>query len=94
MAEDKKALKGSEVVSIGWVPIMCKQPPLARDLTFHFLVGVGGKPGQLTTSRKEFDHAKAGIGAGELVKDGELGDEKVGRALAAWAAGEKHEGSK
>lgn len=87
MAEDKMALKGGggTPVHIGWTPICCKTPPLPRDLTFHFFVGHEGVPGALAASREEFDHAKAGIGAHGLVRDGELATEEVGRRLALWA---------
>lgn len=85
MAEDKLAQKGKEIVRIGWTPILFKG--MARDLTFCFLVGVDGKPGTLTTSRESFDHAKSGIGASDLIPDGSLGTEEVGRKLADWADG-------
>lgn len=86
MAEDKVKQAGSQIVHIGWTPVCCRTPPLPRDLTFHFFVGHDGVPGALASSREEFDHAKAGIGAHGLVKDGEIGTEEVGRRLARWAA--------
>lgn len=90
-AEDKYVLrKGSATpVHVGWTPRLEKDMP--GDFTFHFLVGVGEAPGRLIGSREEFDYAKAGIGAMGLVKDGELGDENIGKRLAAWAAGAKVE---
>ena len=92
MAEDKMKLVGDKPTSIGWTPVLCKTPPLARDLTFHFLVGAKGQPGELTASRSEFDHAKTGMNAEGLIKDGEVASEETGRRLAMWADG-KWEGA-
>jgi hypothetical protein len=90
MAEDKLALKGGTApVHIGWTPVCCRTPPLPRDLTFHWMVGADGKPGTLSTSREQFDHAKSGIGAASLIPDGTFGTEDVGRTLARWAAGRR-----
>lgn len=89
MAVDKTEQKSGKVIKIGWTPVCCQTPPLPRDLTFHFFVGHDGQPGTLATSREEYDHAKAGIGAHGLVQDGELATEEVGRRLCRWALGRR-----